>query len=96
MTERYIAEGLTPADARTRAREELRAEIASMILGSELGIGHDPEQHAAYVGSWIKALEKDPMEIIRAASAAETILGYVLAFDRQVEREEVIEQTAAE
>jgi len=25
LTERFIAEGLTPADARTRAREELRA-----------------------------------------------------------------------
>jgi hypothetical protein len=25
LTDRYIAEGLTPADARTRAREELRA-----------------------------------------------------------------------
>jgi hypothetical protein len=25
LEERYIAEGLTPADARTRAREELRA-----------------------------------------------------------------------
>jgi len=25
LTERYIAEGLTPADARPRAREELRA-----------------------------------------------------------------------
>jgi hypothetical protein len=25
LTERYIAEGLTPADARTHAREELRA-----------------------------------------------------------------------
>jgi hypothetical protein len=25
LTDRYISEGLTPADARTRAREELRA-----------------------------------------------------------------------
>jgi hypothetical protein len=25
LTERYIAEGLTPADAQTRAREEMRA-----------------------------------------------------------------------
>jgi hypothetical protein len=25
LTDHYIAEGLTPADARTRAREELRA-----------------------------------------------------------------------
>src|SRR5271157_190336 len=27
------------------AREELRAEIASLILGSELGIGYDPDRH---------------------------------------------------
>jgi hypothetical protein len=27
LTERYIAEGLTPADARTRAREELRSNL---------------------------------------------------------------------
>jgi antirestriction protein ArdC len=31
------------------AREELRAEIASLILGSELGIGYDPDSHAGYV-----------------------------------------------
>ena len=36
------------------AREELRAEIASLITGQELQIGHDPEQHAAYVGSWLR------------------------------------------
>jgi hypothetical protein len=29
LTERYIAEGLTPADARTRAQEELRANPRS-------------------------------------------------------------------
>jgi antirestriction protein ArdC len=51
------------------AKEELRAEIASMILGNELGIGHDPGQHAAYVGSWIKALQDDPLEVFRAAAA---------------------------
>jgi Zincin-like metallopeptidase len=28
------------------AREELRAEIASLILGSEVGLGYDPGQHA--------------------------------------------------
>ena len=32
------------------------AEIASMMLGSELQIGHDPGQHVAYVDSWIKIL----------------------------------------
>lgn len=65
------------------AREELRAEIASMMLGEELGIGHDPGQHAAYVGSWIKALENDPHEIFRASTAAQNIMNYVLAFEKQ-------------
>ncbi|MCP5246850.1 MAG: DUF1738 domain-containing protein, partial [Burkholderiales bacterium] len=73
------------------AREELRAEIASMLLGNELGLGHDPSQHAAYVASWIKALEKDPTEIFRAAADAEKIQDYVLAFARQ---QELVEQEA--
>ena len=65
------------------AREELRAEIASMIVGDDLGIGHDPGQHAAYVGSWIKALQDDPLEIFRAASDAEKIHGYLQALEQQ-------------
>ena len=65
------------------AREELRAEIASLILGDALKIGHDPESHAAYVGSWIKVLEDDPLEVFRAAAAAERIHDYVLGFEPQ-------------
>ncbi|HDW8992297.1 TPA: toprim domain-containing protein, partial [Escherichia coli] len=74
------------------AKEELRAEISSMILGDSLGIGHDPEQHAAYVGSWIKVLQDDPLEIFRASSDAEKIHDYVLAFEQkqvqELERDE--------
>ncbi|WP_457805576.1 zincin-like metallopeptidase domain-containing protein [Stenotrophomonas maltophilia] len=66
------------------AREELRAEIASLMMGDTLGIGHDPSRHAAYVGSWIKALREDPREIFRAAAEAEKIHGYV--FELQQER----------
>ena len=55
------------------AREELRAEIASLMIGERLQIGHDPEQHAAYVKSWIKILKDDPREIMRACSDAEKI-----------------------
>lgn len=71
-----------PFGSEQYAREELRAEIASLIVGEQLGIGHDPEQHAAYVGSWIKVLEEDPMEIFRAAADAERIQDYVLAFEQ--------------
>ncbi|HRK11127.1 MAG TPA: zincin-like metallopeptidase domain-containing protein [Thauera sp.] len=71
------------------AKEELRAEIASMIVGDELGIGHDPGQHAAYVGSWIKALQDEPLEVFRAAADAEKIHDYVLAFEqKQVQEQE--------
>ncbi len=71
------------------AKEELRAEIASMIVGDELGIGHDPGQHAAYVGSWIKALQDDPLEVFRAAADAEKIHHYVLAFEQKQMQEQI-------
>lgn len=70
------------------AKEELRAEISSLLMGEELGIGHDPEQHIAYVGAWIQVLKADPMEIIRAAADAEKIQAFLLAF------EQVQDQTA--
>ncbi len=72
------------------AKEELRAEISSMILGNELGIGHDPGQHVAYVGSWIKVLQEDPLEIFRAAADAEKIQAFVLAFEqKQVQDQQI-------
>ena len=64
------------------AREELRAELASVFLAAERGIPHDPEQHAAYVGSWIKALRQDKNEIFRAAHDASAATDYLLALER--------------
>ncbi len=62
------------------AREELRAEIASMMLSAELGLPHDPNQHAAYVASWVSVLKKDPLEIFRAAADAEKIHALAMSF----------------
>ena len=64
------------------AREELRAELASVFLAAERGIPHDPEQHAAYVGSWIKSLRQDKNEIFRAAHDASAATDYLLALER--------------
>jgi phage/plasmid primase-like uncharacterized protein len=72
------------------AKEELRAEIASMMLGDALGIGHDPGQHTAYVGHWIEALEADPREILRASRDAEHIMGYVLRLEHEREQEQQV------
>lgn len=65
------------------AREELRAEIASLMIGERLDIGHDPGQHAAYVKSWVKALKEDPREIFRAAADAERISAFVMGFEHE-------------
>ncbi len=65
------------------AKEELRAEIASMMLGEELNLGRDVGQHAAYVQSWIKVLQEDPLEIFRAAADAEKIREFVLALEQK-------------
>lgn len=67
------------------AREELRAEIASMMLGSELQIGHDPKQHVAYVDSWIKILKEKPFEIHQAAADSQKIFDFLMVFDRKRE-----------
>ncbi len=74
-------------------REELRAEIASMLLSGVLGIGHDPGQHVAYVSSWIKALQEDPTEIFRAAADAEKIQDYVLTLSQ---KQEIAQEVDAE
>lgn len=74
-----------PFGSEMYAREELRAEIASWMLGQDIGIPHDPEQHAAYVNSWIKALEDDPYEIVRACRDAEQIKEYILGLEMNKE-----------
>jgi antirestriction protein ArdC len=64
------------------AREELRAELASLFLAAERGIPHDPGQHASYVSSWIKALRDDKNEIFRAAYDASRASEFLLALER--------------
>jgi antirestriction protein ArdC len=64
------------------AKEELRAELASVFLAAERGIPHDPAQHAAYVGSWIKTLREDKNEIFRAAHDASAATDFILALER--------------
>jgi len=76
--------GINAADEHY-AREELIAEIGSMMLAAETGLPHDPVQHAAYVASWLDALRKDKNEIFRAASAASKATDYVLNLNRAVE-----------
>lgn len=65
-------------DAPEYAREELRAELASAFLGSELGIQHDLESHAAYLGVYLDLLRKDNREIFRVSRDAQAIADLIL------------------
>lgn len=67
------------------AREELRAEISSLMMGSELNIGHDFGQHAAYVESWVKILKEEPFELHKAAADAQKIVDFMLDLEQKRE-----------
>lgn len=76
--ETRLARDLTGAfGSESYAREEMVAETASHIMGVELGIGHDPTQHAAYIHHWMKIAKEDPSFVYTAAAAAEKICDFV-------------------
>ena len=60
--------------------EELRAELASAFVASELGVPTDIPQHASYIAHWIKPLKEDKREIFRAAADAQKIADMELGF----------------
>jgi antirestriction protein ArdC len=62
------------------AMEELRAELASAFMASELGITTDIPQHASYIAGWIKPLRDDKRAIFRAAADAQKIADMLLGF----------------
>ena len=63
------------------AREELRAELAQVMVCAELGIPDcDFSNNAAYLASWLEKLRSDRKEIFRAAADAQRIADYLLSF----------------
>lgn len=72
------------------AKEELRAQMASLFLAAELGVPFNPDRHAAYNKSWLSALKDDKNLFFQAARDAENIADYVL--DLALERERAPEQ----
>jgi len=78
------------------AKEELRAELASVFMAAELGVPHDPANHAAYVSSWIKALRDDKNEIFRAAHEASSATDFVLSLGREAALVEAVALAGSE
>ncbi|OQW60423.1 MAG: hypothetical protein A4S17_00575 [Proteobacteria bacterium HN_bin10] len=54
------------------AQEEIIVEILSGMILADLGLAHHPRtDHAAYIASWLAALQSDSKAIFRAASKAQ-------------------------
>jgi len=60
------------------AFEELIAEMGSAFVCAELGVQGRHEQHASYLGSWIKHLETDYRYLTQAASAASKAHSFIM------------------
>lgn len=87
--------GKHPFGSPEYAREELRAEVASLMLSVHTGIPYDPSRHVPYK-SWIKALSDNPQEIVLACRDADAIARYVISkgVEVKVRTEMVIEALA--
>ena len=84
----------------TYAFEELVAEISSMFVSAETGIDQTKEHfdnHAAYVSSWLKAIDKDPNAFFDAVNLAHQAANEGLKHERERERQldGIIEQEKA-
>ena len=80
----------------TYAKEELRAELASTFLSADLGIPMNTQNHAAYIGSWLKALKEDKSEIFKAANDASKIAKYLEDYVRDLMKEKLQAKSAEE
>ena len=75
------------------AREELVAEITSFLVGTQCGLGHEPnENNVAYLKSWAKEIRDDPSYLFKAVKdadkAAQLILGKNLEMFKEIEKEQ--------
>ena len=75
------------------AVEELVAELGAAFLSTELGVTQSDnlENVTAYLGHWLKVLQRDHSAIFTAASAASKAADFILGFSRPEGAEEVEE-----
>ncbi|MDR5791709.1 zincin-like metallopeptidase domain-containing protein [Caballeronia sp. LP003] len=66
-------------------QQQLRAELASLCVGSRLGLGHEPGSNREVVADWIKLLQSDRREFATAAQDAQRIADALIALSRQAQ-----------
>ena len=61
------------------AKEELVAELGAVLLGQRLGVAPDHlDDHAAYLGAWLKVLRGDKRFLFRAGAHAQRAVDHIV------------------
>jgi antirestriction protein ArdC len=73
-------------------REELRTNIASILIGAELNLPYELGEHANFTKDWAKLLKDDPKELFNAATDAQLIANQVLGYEAKREQQQDTKQ----
>tara|TARA_R110002074_G_scaffold97536_1_gene211754 strand:+ start:414 stop:1250 length:837 start_codon:yes stop_codon:yes gene_type:complete len=65
------------------AFEELIAEIGAYYASIELDCPNEAENHASYIGTWLKELQNEPKYILQAAAQAEKATKFLLDLSKE-------------
>ena len=79
------------------AKEELTAEMSSMLLARQYSLTYDEnhqENHKAYIRSWIKTLQDNPDELFKAVERADKAVRYIEGnmLYRDMKKEKTVEK----
>lgn len=66
------------------AKEELRTNIASIMLSAQLNLPYDVSEHRSFLTPWSQILQENPDELFEAANDAQKMADYVTQFERNV------------
>jgi antirestriction protein ArdC len=70
------------------APEEMRAALASILIGGELKIGHNFGQQQSYMSNFVKILKDEPFEIAKASRDAQKIANLLLGINPKREQKQ--------
>jgi len=74
------------------AKEELRTNIASILMSAQLNLPYDVSEHRSFLTPWAQILEENPAELFEAANDAQKIADYVVLHERQAAQKVEVNQ----
>ena len=75
-------------------REELRTNLASLLLSKELNLPYELNYHEGFINSWAQVMKDEPSELFKAASDAQKIVDHILGFEQRIEEKQEADQSA--